>query len=506
MLPDERVVRSLTAINVAPARFWQEKAHMFQATRSLRILTTRAVLAVGFAAAAFGGERPSAPPEKTPSPSPLSFADGKVVFDVQERLRLEIRDNNFDFNSAVDSVTDGSWLLQRFRIGMMLKPVPWLKIYGQGQGSWEFFSDRPLVPGAFGAQGDDSFDLRQAYVDVSDYSKCPWGVKVGRQILAYGDDRLIGPGEWTNFARTFDAVKITCKGKGFAVDAFASTPAVITRNTYNQSDLFNGTGTGRELVFSGLYATFDSPPFGTVDLYTLLVDQPRGNTTNLQGNLNTPVTTGSLAAHSDFVTLGTRIKGDPKKLNGWEFQGEFVYQTGTLRGLDLNAFAATVGVGYNFDAPWKPRLYAEFNHGSGDENPTDGSIETFQNLFPTNHKFYGIMDVFSWQNMNNALLSFRVSPAKTVTAQLDFNAFWLANTNDVWYRANGLTPVRPLTPAARSASNYAGSELDFVVTWNTSKYLQLQAGYSHFFDGTYLKDTGAHSDANFGYVQATLSF
>ena len=46
-------------------------------------------------------------------------------------MRVEIRENNFDFNSGVDSVTDGSWLLERARIGMMLKPLPRLVIYGQ---------------------------------------------------------------------------------------------------------------------------------------------------------------------------------------------------------------------------------------------------------------------------------------------------------------------------------------------------------------------------------------
>ena len=66
--------------------------------------------------------------------------------------------------------------------------------------------------------------------------------------------------------------------------------------------------------------------------------------------------------------------------------------------------------------------------------------------------------------------------------------------------------MRPLTPAAQNASSYEGSELDVVLTWNVKKYLQIQGGYAHFFAGSYLKDTGAHGDANFGYVQAMLTF
>jgi len=461
-----------------------------------------------FAAALFAGSAiagsPVKPEAKKADPAPLlSFADGKIVFDVQERLRWEIRDNNFDFNRGVNAVTDDGFLLQRFRLGMMLKPAPWLKIYAQAQDSREFFGGRTLIPGTGGAEGDDSFDLRQAYVEIADYAKSPWGLKVGRQILSYGDERLVGAFDWNNFGRTFDAVKLTYKTKGFTVDAFTSTPVVITRNNFNQSDLFNGTESNRGLVFSGVYATFDELPFGTLDLYSLFVNEPRGNTANAQGLVSTA---GVNARHSDFVTLGTRIKGDPKKLNGLEFQGEFAYQVGDVRGLSLNAFAANVGVGYNFDLPMKPRLYAEYNFASGDGNSADRNVGTFQNLFPTNHKFYGIMDVFAWQNLHNAMLSFKVTPVKNVTAQVDFNAFWLADTNDSWYRANGITAVRPLNAAARGASDYCGSELDFIVTWNPCKAVQIQGGYSHFFAGSYLKSTGFHSDADFGYVQATISF
>ncbi|MEO6787349.1 MAG: alginate export family protein [Chthoniobacteraceae bacterium] len=468
-------------------------------------------IATLFASALFAGNA-IAGTQATPAPKPadpqplLSFFDGKVVFDVEERLRWETRDNTFDFNSGKNAITDGNFLLQRFRMGLTLKPAEWLKIYAQVQDSREFFSVRPAIPGASSAEGNDSFDLRQFYIELSDPSKCPWGLKLGRQELSFGDERLVGAFDWNNFGRSFDAAKLTYKKPGFTLDAFTATPVVITNNNYDQSDFFNGTETNRGLVFSGVYASFNDLPFGVVDAYTFMVDEPRGNTSNAQGTLAAPVTTGSLKAHSDFATIGTRIKGDPKKLNGFEFGGEFAYQVGDLRGLSLNAFAATVGAGYNFDAPWKPRVYAEYNYASGDGNSADRNIGTFQNLFPTNHPFYGIMDVFSWQNLQNAMLSFKVTPVKDVTMQLDYNAFWLADTNDTWYRANGLNVVRPLNATSKKASDYCGSEVDFIVKWKVNRFLAVQAGYSHFVSGDYLKSTGFSSDANFGYVQATIKF
>jgi hypothetical protein len=445
--------------------------------------------------------------EKVTVHNPLSFFDGKVVFDLQERLRWENRNNNYDFNSGARAVTDGNWFEQRFRFGVTIKPVEWLKIYAQGQDVREFNALRPNIPGTSGAEGDDAFDLRQAYVEINNYAECPWGLKVGRQELSYGDERLIGVSDWTNYARTFDAAKIIYKGRGFSFEAFSATPAIITRGKYDQSDLFNGNETHRDLVLSGAYLSLDSLPFGTLDFYSFLLDQANGNAAYSQGLLNTAPPKGSLLERSDFVTLGTRIKGDPTKLHGWEFSGEFAYQVGTVRGLNLNAYALNAGAGYNFlDAPWTPRIFAEYNYASGDDNPASGDIGTFQNLFPTNHKFYGIMDMFSWQNMQDAHVSVSVKPAKSLTAQVDYYAHWLANNNDAWYRSNGISTVRPLNVAAQDAGNYQGSELDFILTWNARKYLQIQGGYAHFFAGTYLKDTGAHDDANFGYVMTTLIF
>ena len=458
---------------------------------------------------------------KAPEDNPLSFFGGALVFDAQERMRWEIRENNFDFNDAVSALTDDNWFLQRFRIGMLIKPCDWFKIYVQGQDSREINSDRPDFPGVLGAEGDDAFDLRQAYFEFGNAKNFPLTLKVGRQVLSYADERVIGSFDWNNIGRTFDAVKLRWEEKTWWLDAFASTVVVPTRGKYNQSNFLDGTENGRQQVFSGLYFSTTALGPQTVDLYAL----------HLHENPNPRYQPAALG-DTNFLTLGMRIKSKPgafasaapapdgktmhdgksmakpaaPKPVGLDYDFEGAFQTGEVRGLDLSAFAVHGAAGYTFDIPWTPRLGVEYNYGTGDGDPTDKDVETFQNLFPTNHKFYGFMDVFSWQNMHDAAVSFKVQPVKAITAQFDYHAFWLASTDDVWYRANGVTAVRPLTPAARSASNYAGSEVDVTVTWNARKWLQVQAGYSHFFAGDYLKDTGAHDDADFGYVQATFTF
>ncbi len=88
-------------------------------------------------------------------PSQLSFWDGRVVFDIEERVRGEIRENNRDFGASIQNDNDDAWLLNRFRVGLALKPISWFKFYAQTQDSREAFSDRANIPGVRSAEGDD---------------------------------------------------------------------------------------------------------------------------------------------------------------------------------------------------------------------------------------------------------------------------------------------------------------------------------------------------------------
>ncbi len=476
-----------------------------------RALFATAILTAGIATAVAGTPVVSTA-DKTviaPDNNPLCLFNDKLCFDFEERIRWENRENNYDFNSHLRSPNDGNWVQNRVRLGALWKPTDWLKIYAQGQDSREWNSNRDKIPGNLGAEGDDAFDLRQAYVEIGNSKDFPLVVKVGRQILSYGDERLIGSFDWNNFGRTFDAVKVSWKTPQWQLDAFASSVVVIDRAEFNTSDLFNANTNDRQQVFSGLYFTDGSLSIGSLELYALWLSQANGAVSNQESAVPfTTPTTGPTSKPSSFGTYGGRLHGDPKKLHGFEFDLEGAYQNGLLRGQQLDAFAVHSGLGYNFyDVPLKPRIWAEYNFASGDRSTTDNRSETFQNLFPTNHKFYGYMDLFSWQNMQNPTVSLQLTPVKNLTAEVAYRAYWLASTNDLWYRANGLTTVRPLTPATKNASNFVGTELDLLLTWKATKHLSFQGGFSHFFQGDYLSSSGGPSDdANFGFLMATVSY
>jgi len=460
--------------------------------------------------------------------NPLAFADGKVVVDVQERLRLEGRENNFDFNDSVNSSTDDRYLLQRFRLGLRLKPAGWFQTYVQGQDTREIGSERANVPFVLGAEGDDPFDLRQAYVEIGNLNEFPLALKAGRQELSYGDERLIGAFDWNNFSRTFDAIKLRYENqpRKFWADIFGARvvnihdfgPAGNDGWHFNHSD-------GNDNV-AGLYAGTTALSFQTTEAYFLYRHKEDNNPRYFDSA--TPANAArAYDIQQEIYTVGLRLKSTPGQLHGFDYELEGAYQWGRAGGrltnsfpnaggvmLDHNAFAATIKGGYTWTkSDWKPRLGLEYSVASGDKSQDDRSDESFLNLFPTNHKFYGYMDLFAWKNIHNLAAQLKFTPYqdpaaawKAVTVQLDYHAFWLYTNEDAWYRANGVATIRNPTPAARNADTFVGTEFDLTISYSPLKWVKLQAGYSHFFAGDYLRATGPATDADFGYLQTTLSF
>jgi hypothetical protein len=52
-------------------------------------------------------------------------------------------------------------------------------------------------------------------------------------------------------------------------------------------------------------------------------------------------------------------------------------------------------------------------------NPDDSRSQSFQNLFPSNHSYYGFMDELGWRNPHDARLSLSARPARTLTVTRD---------------------------------------------------------------------------------------
>ena len=391
---------------------------------------------------------------------------------------------------------------------------PWFSIYAEGRDSSATGDDRDPNPDA------DSFDLHQGYIKLGNAKEFPLTLQAGRQELIYGDERLIGAADWLNIPRTFDALRLRLEGKPGWIDAFVSRPVLADDGSFNQNNEYE--------TFSGVYSsTRTIIPKQETQLYFL------SRNSNVRSPFahekDVPQAGGSTAR--DIYTVGLRIKSLPNQFNGWDYGTEIMGQFGrykeggatlavakTKKSLEHEAFAAFVGGGYTWtNVAFTPRVGVEYNYASGDNDPNDDQHETFDNLYPTNHKFYGLADFVSLQNIHNLRFMSAIAPCKNFTISLDYHLFWLADTSDNFYTVTGArrggTTATPGTGYGinESYGNYVGSELDLVATYKIMPWAIAQVGYAHFFTGDYIDQSLSSpafgsKDADYVYLQMTVNF
>ena len=94
-------------------------------------------------------------------------------------------------------------------------------------------------------------------------------------------------------------------------------------------------------------------------------------------------------------SIGTRIWGAP---GAWDYNFELVYQWGSFGPGDVEAWTAASDTGYTIAAlPTQPRLGLRANVTSGDRDPLDSDLETFNPLFPRG-SYFGEASLIGPQN------------------------------------------------------------------------------------------------------------
>ena len=410
-----------------------------------------------------------------------SLFDDSVSFGGEIRSRGEVYGNFYSPDGTADR--DDEFGLLRSRLHMDVHPYEAWSFYIEAQDARQFGGDlinRHTVSNLF----EDDLDLFQGYLDLHHIFDSPVSLRVGRQILAYGTRRLIGDFNWSNTARSFDAVKLMLdlESLGGQVDFFVGQEVMHAWGRFNDtSDRQPGFADDNTLY--GLYSTWKQIPYvDFLEAYYLLKD-----------NNN--------AGH-EVHTLG--VRSGRQYDSGWDWDIEMAGQFGEFAHQDHQAFASHIEMGYTFDYACQPRVALGYNYATGDD-AGDGDHETFDNLFPTNHIHYGGMDLFSWRNMHNIELELSAKPCKTITAVSELHMFLLDEPgSDFWYSAGG-APLRLAAPGTNPDS-YVGTEIDLRLQYKPCAWFIVEGGYSHFFAGSYVDDTGEGEDADWGYLMTTVTF
>ena len=326
----------------------------------------------------------------------------------------------------------------------------------------------------------DRFDIHRGFLDIGWGNSFGGRIRIGRQKFNLGAQRLVASLEWVNTARVWDGVRFSQRlgSEQRVLDVFASRLVPVRPRAFNSH-----ARTGNRMFdsqFHGLYLTDRiSIPHSRAELYYL---QRR----------NTHV--------GDLVhTWGLRYAW---RHNGWDADTELMLQHGSFAFLKHRAEAAHIGIGHMLAPGW--HLGGAYNFGSGDANAKDGKHQTFDNLYPLNHAYYGYMDLFSLQNLHNAEAVLRWQPDARRTLRLAWEGFRLArSSSDAWYNAGGGV----LRRAALAAPAFVGHEVDVTLASRFPKqHFTALLGFSHFFAGAFVRRSGTSRDANFFFAQGKYTF
>jgi hypothetical protein len=331
----------------------------------------------------------------------------------------------------------------------------------------------------------DHADFLNLFAELKIWEILDTGIYVrgGRQELCFGSQRLISPLDWANTRRTFQGFRTYWHGENLDLDVFGVQPVIPNVNQFDESD------TGQ--WFTGFWSTYRPQQGQNIDFYYL-------NLNNIHA-----VATGAHKVKGGFntSTFGTRYVGDLNKSLLWDVEG--MYQFGDWSNLNTSAGAATAGLGWYFgDLPFTPSVWMYYDFASGDQNPGKDAHSTFNQLFPFGHFYYGMIDDFGRQNIQDLSWQANFRLTKWIYTNFQYHILELDAPKDALYNTAGV--VSRVDPTGKSGRDI-GSVLHWFTNVHLSQHQDLFLGYAHLFAGSYLQHTAKTpsqgSDGELFYVQ-----
>jgi hypothetical protein len=327
---------------------------------------------------------------------------------------------------------------------------------------------------------EDKLTFQNAFLDLG----FPVGsngsltLRGGRQEILLGSGRLVDVRQGPNVRRKFDGGRVLFDIRNWQINGIAVRPAQDKPGVFD-----DGTDQGRALW--GLYNTGPITWLpGSIDLYYLGFQNEHA-----QYNQGTGRETRN--------SLGARFWGNP---GTWDYNWEFVYQWGNFGSGDIQAWTAASITGYTWSSlPLTPRVGLSANIASGDHNPDDKNLETFNPVFPRGNYFSELAQLGPYNFFNvDPSLALKLWRGMSLTSDIDF--FWRQRTGDGIYSPSGSL----LRSSSGSKARYVGTIISFNALQQIGRHLAATAIYTHFFPGHFIRETGPDQDID--YYEFTMEF
>jgi len=407
-----------------------------------------------------------------------------VDLGVENRTRYESYDHPWRTSQSLGNGRADPQITLRSRIRFGLGGNGPLRFLFEGQDARAYLDDDP---GDFSnITTVNEFDILQLLGSLTVDNL--WGkgfrtdVHFGRMTMDFGRRRLIARNDFRNTTNSFDGLHWQIgQYKTWRFRAFLVEPVIIDDVTLDEHN--------NKFLFWGTYVESRHITWLNVDAYYLGLNDR---------------STANASTHRTYSTFGFRLNKDPKQ-GEMDYEIESAWQPGTLGVTDHFAHFQHLDLGYTFDLPWSPRFLIHYDYASGDREPGDSQDERFDTLFGARRFEYmptGTFGPFFRTNLNSPGWRIIVTPARGWTIQLKQRFWYLAQSKDSF----GISGLKD--PTGQSGNNL-GHDLEFRLQWTVSNNIDFDAGYDHWFKGSYFDrlpasanlPPGGNEDSDYFYLQ-----
>ncbi|MBW0433079.1 alginate export family protein [Leptospira yasudae] len=454
------------------------------------------------------------------------------------RPRYESR-NNLNFDKSNHAYTDR--IMQTSAFYFLVDPSPYVtfKVTVQDTRVWGgespanvgdiragFFSNTPTLSSDPNTPGKPSnsiaqnnTSIREAFVMIK---KLPLDAKVqvGRQVWAYGDQRMLGGANWTINGLSYDGARLMFDYENFSSHFFAARPywtqsgvnGVLSSNDPKVNSTPGNTNPSSAQSDTTLFGTYNSFKIlneAVLDVYNIDVVKKWIPQTTPASTADDVLAQNRKKQTDMLYTTGFRLTNRTNKNNlpegkSWDWTIESAWQngyngqrihkqfmgsdvTGTIEGVNLadtrtervkySGRFHLVQTGYTIN---NLRLGAQYTYASGDNNRADGSVGTFQTLvnprfgvIPYWNNVTGLSENIDTKNLSSWNANITYKSEKWGMFQVAYIINDKVQKNDAWYAINGgansiagsalSSPVATATNAtgtmatAGSTENYTGN-------------------------------------------------
>jgi len=313
-----------------------------------------------------------------------------------------------------------------------------------------------------------------------DNSRGTVSLRVGRQELNYGSGRLISVREGTTVRQYFTGAKLMYASPVFSIDAFVMEADEVNFGVFDNKP-------SHQANLWGTYANLNVAAGGNFDFYYL-------------GNRRDEARFEEGVEKEVRHTVATRYW---KNGGGFIYNLEAAYQFGTFGQGQISAWTAAIDFGYTFEnVRFKPSINLRNDYISGDRKAGDGSLQTFNPLYPKGG-YFGFNPLIGPSNLIDLHPYLVMSMTDRLSLQADVVLNWRYSTSDGIYRPSGNFNAA----GSSSAHRFIGTTYLLSADYRYNAMLSFSFGAQYFKTGPFVRDIVSPSaDSRFFNTQVSFKF